>query len=72
MISKSTQKDFDVIHEIINDGAAAYRGVIPADRWHEPYMTKEVLQKQIDEGVQFWCYAERETITGVMGIQYKR
>ena len=45
MISQSTPSDFDVIHEIINDGASAYRGVIPADRWHEPYMTKEALQK---------------------------
>ena len=51
MITKSAQKDFDVIYEIINDAASAYRGVIPADRWHEPYMTKEELAKQIEEGV---------------------
>ncbi|HEV3251919.1 MAG TPA: hypothetical protein VGZ71_13250 [Puia sp.] len=51
MISKSEQKDFDEIYEIINDAASAYRGVIPTDRWHEPYMTKEELKKQIEEGV---------------------
>ncbi len=53
MISKSEQKDFNDIYEIINDGASAYRGIIPADRWHEPYMTEEELKKQIDEGVLF-------------------
>ena len=47
MISKCEQKDFNEIYEIINDAASAYRGVIPADRWHEPYMTEEELKKQI-------------------------
>ena len=71
MISKSEPKDFDEIYEIINDAASAYRGVIPTDRWHEPYMTKEELKKQIEEGVQFWTYNENKKILGVMGIQYK-
>ena len=72
MITKSEHKDFDAIYEIINDAASAYRGVIPADRWHEPYMTKEELAKQIEEGVQFWKYSEDDKIFGVMGIQFKR
>jgi len=71
MISKSEQKDFNEIHEIINDGASAYRGIIPADRWHEPYMTQLELRRQIDEGVQFWNYKEDGKILGVMGIQLK-
>ena len=71
MITKSEQKDFETIYEIINDAASAYRGVIPADRWHEPYMTKEELEKQIEEGVQFWKYNEDDKILGVMGIQFK-
>ena len=71
MITKTEQEDFDVIHEIINDAALAYRGIIPADRWHEPYMTKEQLEKQIEEGVQFWKYTEEHKILGVMGIQFK-
>jgi len=71
MITKSEQKDFDTIHEIINDAALAYRGVIPADRWHEPYMTKEELEQQIEDGVQFWKYTEDHKILGVMGIQSK-
>ena len=72
MISKSEQKDFNEIYEIINDGASAYRGIIPADRWHEPYMTEEELKKQIDEGVLFWSYTENGKILGVMGIQFKK
>lgn len=71
MITKCEQKDFRQIYEIINDAAGAYRGVIPADRWHEPYMTEEELQKQIDEGVEFWGYVDAGKITGVMGIQSK-
>ena len=71
MISRCEQKDFNEIYEIINDAASAYRGVIPADRWHEPYMTEEELRKQIDQGVQFWSYTEDKEILGVMGIQFK-
>jgi N-acetylglutamate synthase-like GNAT family acetyltransferase len=71
MISPCQPQDFDTIYEIINDAAQAYRGIIPADRWHEPYMSKEELQQQISEGVQFWCYTEKENILGVMGIQSK-
>ncbi|MDF2187970.1 GNAT family N-acetyltransferase [Paraflavitalea sp. CAU 1676] len=71
MIEKSVQEDFDTIYEIINDAASAYRGVIPDDRWHEPYMSKEELQKQIEDGVQFWKYTEDNSIIGVMGIQPK-
>ena len=71
MISNCEQKDFKDIYEIINDGATAYRGVIPTDRWQEPYMTEEELKRQINEGVPFWSYTEDGEITGVMGIQFK-
>lgn len=71
MIIKSRKSDFKDIYEIINDAAIAYKGIIPADRWHEPYMTETELQTQIEEGVQFWCYSENDTIIGVMGIQDK-
>lgn len=71
MISKCDPEDFDEIYHIINDAASAYKGVIPPDRWHEPYMSTEELQKQIDEGVQFWRYIEDDRILGVMGSQFK-
>jgi GNAT superfamily N-acetyltransferase len=71
VIVPSEKKDFEEILAIINDAASAYKDVIPADRWHEPYMSGQELQSQIDDGVQFWCYRENSKIVGVMGIQDK-
>src|SRR4026208_1485461 len=71
MIFKCEQTDTKEICDIINDAAIAYKGIIPADRWQDPYMAEEELQKQIDGGVQFWCWKEQGEIMGVMGIQYK-
>jgi N-acetylglutamate synthase-like GNAT family acetyltransferase len=71
MIRKCTEADFEAIYGIINDAAEAYRGVIPADRWHEPYMSREQLKQEIDAGVQFWGFEEDSTLVGVMGIQDK-
>jgi N-acetylglutamate synthase-like GNAT family acetyltransferase len=69
MIRRCDERDFELIWVIINDGAQAYKGVIPADRWTEPYMSREKLQDEIDEGVAFWGYEETGTLTGVMGLQ---
>src|SRR5437879_6685111 len=71
MIRKGTDEDFGEIFNIINDAAMAYKGVIPPDRWHEPYMTKAELQTQIEDGVRFSCYVDNNEIIGVMGIQDK-
>lgn len=72
MIRECNSEDFDVICEIINDAAVAYKGVIPEDRWREPYMTGVELREAIDGGVRFWCYFEEPgTILGVTGIQDK-
>jgi GNAT superfamily N-acetyltransferase len=71
LIKKSTISDFTEIYGIINDAASAYKGIIPEDRWHEPYMPKSELQKQIDDAVEFWCYFENNEMLGVMGIQDK-
>ncbi|MEJ5311654.1 MAG: GNAT family N-acetyltransferase [Anaerolineae bacterium] len=57
------------MYVIINDAAQAYRGVIPADRWHEPYMSREELRHEIEAGVRFWGYEEDGVLVGVMGIQ---
>src|SRR6202048_1716422 len=69
MIRRCNSRDFDLIWAIINDGAQAYRGIIPADCWTEPYMSREKLQHEIDAGVVFWGYEEAGTLAGVMGIQ---
>jgi len=62
--------DFGMIYLIINDAATAYRGVIPEDCWKEPYMSKEGLEREIDEGVEFWGYEEDGELVGVMGLQH--
>ena len=69
MIRRCDKRDFELIWAIINDGAQAYKGIIPADRWTEPYMPREKLQDEIDEGVVFWGYKESGTLVGVMGLQ---
>ena len=62
--------EFSRIHFIINDAASAYRGVIPEDRWHEPYMSEQDLAGELEAGVQFlgW-YAPADRLLGVMGAQ---
>jgi GNAT superfamily N-acetyltransferase len=57
------------IFEIVNAAAEAYRGVIPADRWHEPYMPHEELDAEIAAGVAFWGYEDGGKLVGIMGIQ---
>ena len=64
--------DFCSILTIINDAAQAYRGVIPEDRWNEPYMTDEELRKEIDDGVEFFGSEKDGVLRGVMGIQNVR
>ncbi len=70
MIRPCDTKDFDSIYSIINEAARVYRGVIPEDRWKEPYMSRDELQHEIDEGVVFWGYQEGAELVGVMGIQH--
>lgn len=70
MIRRCDDRDFADIWTIINDGARAYKGVIPADCWSDPYMSLEHLRQEIDEGVIFWGYEEDSVLLGVMGIQH--
>ena len=70
MIRRCEDSDFGSIYEAINDAAAAYKGIIPEDRYHEPYMSADELRRQIEEGVVFWAYEADGRIAGVMGIQH--
>ncbi len=72
MIRPCTDADLPAILEIINDAAQAYRGVIPADCWHDPYMPATELASQVGSGVKFWGYAQEQALSGVMGIQHVR
>ena len=59
----------EAILAIVNVAAEAYRGVIPADRWHEPYMSSSELDGEIRAGVVFWGYEADGELIGIMGIQ---
>ncbi len=71
MIRECMDSDFRSIFEIINDAAIAYKGVIPDDRWHEPYMPEDEVRQQIEDGVVFWGVQKGSELVGVMGIQDK-
>src|SRR5690348_2958835 len=69
MIRPCADADFAAIESIVNEAAEAYRGVIPADCWHEPYMPAAALAAEIAAGVEFWGWEEAGALAGVMGIQ---
>ena len=69
MIRSLLPSDFDAILKVINDAAQAYKGVIPDDRWKEPYMSAEELKKEIEAGVRFFGWVEGGHLLGVAGIQ---
>jgi GNAT superfamily N-acetyltransferase len=68
-IRPSRDDERDAILAIINAAAEAYRGVIPADRWHEPYMQSSELEGEIAAGVRFWGYEADGELIGTMGVQ---
>lgn len=69
MIRVCIDDDFEAIFQIINDAAEAYRGIIPVDRWHEPYMPREELRAEVSAGVAFLGYEKDCELAGVMGTQ---
>ena len=69
MISKLQPTETKSILHVVNDAAEAYKGVIPDDRWKEPYMSTEELRKEIENGVEFYGLLENNVLTAVMGIQ---
>jgi GNAT superfamily N-acetyltransferase len=71
-IRRCRDDERDRILAIVNGAAEAYRGVIPEDRWHDPYMPREELDAEIAAGVAFWAYEDDGTMLGVMGIQQVR
>lgn len=71
LIRLAHETDLQAILAIINDAAQAYREVIPVDRWHEPYMPLDELEREIANGVAFWVAEEDGRVLGVMGMQDK-
>ena len=69
MIALCTDKELLSVNAIINESAQAYKGIIPADRWHEPYMSRAEMKAEIVSGVCFYGYHLDGALVGVMGIQ---
>lgn len=69
MIRAATEDEIETIADVINDGAGAYKGVIPADCWQEPYMPRDHLEAEIAAGVTFWVTEQDGEVVGVMGVQ---
>jgi GNAT superfamily N-acetyltransferase len=69
LIRKLQPAEFNSILHVVNDAAEAYRGVIPKDRWKEPYMTAEELKEEIESEVEFHGWIEDKVLVAVMGIQ---
>ena len=72
MLCKPSSSDFDAILNVVNDAAQAYKGVIPADMWKEPYMPAEELRQEVEDDVEFYGWKENGVLIGVMGIQLVR
>jgi len=71
-VRRCRDDEHNAILEIVNSAAEAYRGVIPYDRWREPYMPASELAEEIAAGVVFWGYESAGELLGVMGIQAVR
>ena len=72
MITEYTRRNLSNILNVITDAALKYKGVIPDDCWHEPYMLEQELTNEFDSGVRMFGYATNNTLVGVMGIQELR
>jgi len=68
-IRRCRDDETTAILAIVNAAAEAYRDVIPADRWHDPYMSRAQLDRDVAAGVEFWGYELDGALMGVMGIQ---
>jgi GNAT superfamily N-acetyltransferase len=71
-IRRCRETDVPEMDAIINEAAEAYRGVIPADCWHEPYMPRKELLAEIGAGVEFWGWEEDGALLAIMGLQQVR
>jgi GNAT superfamily N-acetyltransferase len=69
MIQKLSLVELNSMLHVINDASGAYKGIIPDDRWKDPYMSAVELKEEIKSGVQFYGWIEGELLLGVMGIQ---
>ena len=70
MITEYSKSDISIILYVINDAALKYKGIIPDDCWHNPYMTEQELVNEFTNGVCMYGYHKKNKLVGVMGIQH--
>ena len=70
LIRPCTPSDLDEVCAVVNDAAIAYRGIIAADRWKEPYMSRSQLRDEVSDGVMFWGAFDERGLAAVMGLQH--
>ena len=69
MINEYTKKDISKILHVINDASTIYKGIIPDNCWHDPYMSEQELIDEFDDGVRMFGYHYNNKLIGVIGIQ---
>ena len=69
MISEYKKSDSSKIFYVINDAAIKYKGVIPDNCWHEPYMLEQELINEFSDGIRMYGYHHNNKLIGVIGIQ---
>ena len=69
MISEYTKNDTSKILHVINDASLRYKGIIPDNCWHEPYMSEQELIDEFSDGVRMYGYNHNDTLIGVIGTQ---
>jgi len=69
MINKYTKSDISKILHVINDASLKYKGIIPDNCWHEPYMSEQELIDEFSDGVRMFGYHDKNKLIGVIGIQ---
>ena len=69
MINEYTKKDISKILHVINDASLRYKGIIPDNCWHKPYMSEQKLIDEFSNGVRMYGYHQNNKLIGVIGIQ---
>ena len=69
MIREYKKSDSSKILYVINDAAIRYKGIIPDNCWHEPYMSEQELVDEFTDGVRMFGYNRNNKLVGVIGIQ---
>ena len=69
MINEYTKSDTSKILHVINDASSRYKGIIPNNCWHEPYMSEQELIDEFSDGVRMYGYHHNNKLIGVIGVQ---